>query len=106
MTIRGEWEVSTGNGWGKQFKLRTHENLRTPNNYFVQVCIFPSCSCPDFYNCHSRRQPFMPCKHLYWVYQTVFKLDVEESTLTSQAILTVGEVRLILERQQTEQRTL
>ena len=98
MSVIMEKDITRGNGWGKQILVQNHEGDISTSQYWVQVCIFPCCSCEDFWRRHSHSKPYLPCKHIFWVYKNIFHLDLHNSTLVNQPILTVREVQLILER--------
>lgn len=100
MRVLTERDVSQGNGFGKQFCLVTHENDGKPTrNYWIQICCFPCCSCDDFYTRHTRGKPYLPCKHLFWIFKNIFGLDLHTSLVVKQPIWTIGEVSEILLRQ-------
>ena len=95
-----EKDITEGNGWGKQLLVQNYvQDSMKLSQYWVQVCIFPSCSCEDFWRRHSHSKPYLPCKHIFWVYKNRFHLDLHNSTLVNQPILTVGEVQYIIQRQ-------
>ncbi|KAL3702249.1 hypothetical protein R1sor_020271 [Riccia sorocarpa] len=67
------WTITTGNGYGKLFKILSGTD---PGRiYIVQICCFPACSCQDFWEREVRRSTFTPCKHIYWVYLEVLRID-------------------------------
>ncbi|KAL3686650.1 hypothetical protein R1sor_009224 [Riccia sorocarpa] len=72
------WVISEGNGYGKRYKICTHVQSAEPNHYIVQICYFPCCSCDDFFQRETRRNTFVPCKHMYWVYLNIFGLSLNE----------------------------
>ena len=99
MRVLSVKNVTTGNGWGRQYLIETHLQVQSrPCKYWVQICCFPCCSCPDFYGRHTYRQPFMTCKHLYWVYKNAFGVDIRDDSLVHQAILSLTDVQAFMKR--------
>ena len=95
-----EVTVIHGNGWGKQICIATHENdPRLAKRYWVQICVFPCCSCPDFFKRHTTNKSYMPCKHLLWTFRNTFRLDLGSSLIVKQPVLTISEVMELIGRQ-------
>jgi hypothetical protein len=98
MRVIAEVTVVHGNGWGKQYCLLTQGGSRNiPSKYWIQLCCFPCCSCPDFHRRHTRSLPYLPCKHILWLYKNIFHLDLESSGIVMQPILSIAEVRYLLD---------
>lgn len=98
MSVLVQNKISSGNGWGSQFLILTNTLEHSmATKYWVQICCFPTCSCDDFYKRHSSNRPYLTCKHIYWVYRSVFGLDLMKSTLVNQPILSVSEVQTLLD---------
>lgn len=97
MRIVAQRQVHHGNGTGKQFCIATHEHDNLPpKRYWVQICCFPSCSCDDFFRRHTRGKSYQACKHIYWVYKNVGRLDLTSSFIVKQPILSLTEVQSLL----------
>jgi len=96
--VLSERDVFQGNGRGSQISVITHEKNGLDRIYWIQIYVFPCCSCADFVNRHNRGRPYLACKHIFWVYMTVYRLDLQSSALIMQGMLTVGEVTEILNR--------
>lgn len=102
MRVLSQKVVVQGNGWGKQFQICTHEDVpRLTKRYWVQICCFPCCSYRDFFQRHSSSKAYVPCKHLLWVFRNLFQLDLETAEVVKQPILSILEVRLLLDSQAT-----
>ncbi|KAL3691294.1 hypothetical protein R1sor_004945 [Riccia sorocarpa] len=94
MQVLYSWLVTTGNGWGKVFKIASgQEPTRV---YIVQICCIPSCSCQDFFDRETRGATFSPCKHIYWVYLNVLHLDPNTCKRIHQPVHTMEEVEAML----------
>lgn len=97
MSLICEKTVTLGNRWGMQYQIRTHEeNEALKSSYWVQICCFPCCSCDDFFKSHSHKRPYLTCKHLYWVYKNVFGLDLLQSSVVNQPVLSIGEIQTLI----------
>jgi hypothetical protein len=101
MRVISEQTVSNGNAFGKHFRIWSHKNgdklLR--GDYWVQICCFPTCTCEDYFQHHGFRSSFLLCKHLYWVFKNIFRLDIQTNLLIIQPVLTVAELEGMLARQ-------
>ena len=103
MTVVSIQTVMEGNAYGKRLCIRTHEredNIQT-KEYWVQICCFPTCSCDDYWKHHWYKHRYLPCKHQYWVFKNVFRLNIQENLLVLQPVWTVAELNDVLERQTT-----
>ena len=43
--------------------------------FAITICKFPRCSCPDFVMREVKKEPYMPCEHLYFFFIRVLGLD-------------------------------
>jgi hypothetical protein len=103
MTVVSIQTVTEGIAYGKRVCIRTHENednVQT-KQYWVLICCFPTCSCDDYWKHHWYKQLFLPCKHQYWVFKNIFRLDIQSNLLVIQPVWTVAELNDVLERQTT-----
>ena len=64
-------EICRAEGAHEVFKLESYGADHQVNTYEVQVCKEPSCTCSDFSERVSRKQPYMACKHMYFIFLCV-----------------------------------
>ena len=73
----------------------------TESIYDLTISALPHCNCPAFKETMAkfgrRGQPFRPCKHLYYVYVEVCKLEADHDLFIHAPTLSFNEVKTILE---------
>ena len=66
------------------------------NVYNITLCNFPACTCPHYNNMTSsaigRRGMYVNCKHLYYVFRFLCKLDYKVDTFIHAPTLSMDEV--------------
>lgn len=72
-----------------------------PELYLVTIGKFPECSCPNFKEMKMKsfrlNKAWVNCKHLYYVYRTICKLDELKDPFIHAATLSFNEVKRALE---------
>jgi len=72
----------------------------TTNTYNITLCNFPACTCPHYHSMTSsaigRRGMYVNCKHLYYVFRFLCKLDYKVDTFIHAPTLSMDEVQQIL----------
>jgi hypothetical protein len=74
----------------------------TESVYHLSISAYPNCNCPAFKDTMAklgrRGCPFRPCKHLYYLYIQVCKLEADHDLFMHAPTLSFKEVKTILER--------
>ena len=73
-------------GCKESFKVETHGANDHVGLYTVCICKEPKCSCPDFTERLAKRQPYLACKHLYFVFLRVLGLSQNENMFIHQPV--------------------
>ena len=84
-------------GFGCVVSLDTGKN----NVYLITLCDLPSCTCPDFLKMISaalgKRGQWVNCKHIYYIFRYVCKMDYKEDTFLHAPSFSYNEVLNVLE---------
>lgn len=74
------------------FHVRTTGSMSKGLTYSVLISEFPRCTCLDFTEREARKSPYMPCKHIYFVFIVVLGLTEMVHQFMHQAALTKVEL--------------
>jgi hypothetical protein len=74
---------------------------KSDQTYVVSISSFPGCSCPDFKTMETtslgRHRKWVPCKHLYYVFRWLCKMDFNEDSFIHAPTFSYNEVMRTLE---------
>jgi len=72
------------------------------NVYQITMGMLPKCTCPDFVSTTvfttGGRQLYVNCKHLYYLYQYFYKMDIHDDKFIHAPSYSFNEVKLLLVR--------
>lgn len=74
------------------FFLSTEGSKAKGLNYSITLSDFPRCSCEGFQKRESKRLPYVPCKHMYYIFLQILGLDHLAHEFIHQAALTKVEL--------------
>eukprot|EP00249_Psilotum_nudum_P000623 c1269_g1_i1 orf=411-743(+) len=74
------------------FHVRTPGSIAKGLTYCITISEFPRWSCLDFTKREAKKNPYMPCKHIYFVFLIVLRLSDAVHQFTYQATLTKVEL--------------
>ena len=68
--------------------------------YNITLCNFPSCTCPHYGSMNGasigKRGMYINCKHLYYIFRCLCKLDYKKDTFIHAPTLNWDEVKQVL----------
>ena len=77
------------------------ETVSESNLYKITVGPEPGCTCPNFKEMSvkslGKRPPWVPCKHLYYIYNAICNLEMHRDSYIHAPTLSFNEVKTILE---------